>query len=229
VWLANDYIVVYDRATSVHSGLFKRFNLGLVTNPVISGNTATETMADSQQLFIQTLLPTDASITAAETDTTLNPIAQGEPTKYTLTVLDPTNPTDTRFLHVLHGADPGSAIVAATRETSASGTAFDGTVFGSYAVYFPVSATASFTGTTLPAPSGVITMLVTGLTANASYTVSKWQWRGDDHAGVERWERGRHRGRPERELVRRGNGWRSPLCRLFTAHLAGSMKYNTSR
>ncbi len=33
VWLNNDYIVVYDRATSRHTGLFKRFNLSLVNKP----------------------------------------------------------------------------------------------------------------------------------------------------------------------------------------------------
>ncbi len=37
VWLNSDYIVVYDRATSLHSGLFKRFNLSLTNSPAING------------------------------------------------------------------------------------------------------------------------------------------------------------------------------------------------
>lgn len=55
---------------------------------------------------------------------------------------------------------------------STSGTAFDGTAFASTAVYFPVSASAAFAGTTLSVPSGVHTMLVTGLAVNTSYGVS---------------------------------------------------------
>jgi len=171
VWLNNDYIVVYDRATSVHPGLFKRFNLSLVTSPAISGNTATETMADGQKLFVQTLLPQNASITSTQADTQLSPIADLEPTKYVMTVQDPTLPTDTRFLHVLQGADAGASKTTATYTQSTSGTAFDGAVFGALAVFFPVSSTGSFTGTVLTVP-GVTTLLVTGLTPNASYGVS---------------------------------------------------------
>lgn len=39
-------------------------------------------------------------------------------------------------------------------------------------MYFPVSANGVFAGTTLPAPAGVHTMLVTGLAPNTSYSVS---------------------------------------------------------
>src|SRR5208337_5035095 len=52
IWLDNDYIVVYDRATSLHAGLFKRFNLCLVNDPAITGNVAIETMDSGQQLFV---------------------------------------------------------------------------------------------------------------------------------------------------------------------------------
>lgn len=172
VWFNNDTIVVYDRATSAHSGLFKRFNLSLVTNPVISGNVATETMADGQQLFIQTLLPQKASLSAAYGAGNLNPIAQLEPTQYIFTVEDLTHPVDTRFLHVLQGANAGVAMTTATYQQSASGTAFDGAAAGSAAFYFPVSGSASFTGATLPAPAGVHTMLVAGLSPNTSYGVN---------------------------------------------------------
>jgi len=171
VWLNNDYIVVYDRATSVHSALFKRFNLSLVTNPAIKGNVATETLASGQQLFVQTLLPQTPSLTAVYAAGNLNPIAELEPTQYVFTVEDPAKPSDVRFLHVLQGADPGAPMAPAVRVQSTSGTAFDGAVFGSAAVYFPVAAGA-FAGTTLPAPAGVHTALVTGLAPNASYGVS---------------------------------------------------------
>ncbi len=171
LWLNNDYVVVYDRATSQHAGLFKRFNLSLVTNPLVANNVAAETLASGQQLFVQTLLPQSPSVTAAYAAGSLNPVAQLEPTQYLLTVEDPTRPADVRFLHVLQGADPGAAMVPASYLQSAGGTAFDGAVFGSTAVFFPVNS-GVFTQTTLSCPASVHTLLVTGLAANAGYGVS---------------------------------------------------------
>jgi hypothetical protein len=88
-----------------------------------------------------------------------------------MTVEDPSHPTDTRFLHVLQGADSGASMVPAMRLQSSQGTAFDGAAFGSVVVYFPVSASGGFAATTFPAPAGTHTMLVTGLTPGASYGV----------------------------------------------------------
>ncbi len=110
LWLNNDYIVVYDRATSLNGGLFKRFNLSLVANPVINGHSVTDTLPSGQQLFVQTLLPANAAITSFNGAANLSPIADLEPTRYILQVQDPSLPTDTRFLHVLQGADPGAAM-----------------------------------------------------------------------------------------------------------------------
>jgi hypothetical protein len=172
VWLNSDYVVIYDRATTLHSGLFKQIHFSLVNPPVISGNVATETMPDNQQLFIQTLLPLAPALSSFDGAVNLNPIAELEPTRYIYQVADPALPSDTRFLHVLQGADPGAAMAPATYQQSTSGTAFDGAVFGSAAVYFPVSATAPFGGTTLTAPAGVHTLLVTGLAPGTSYGVS---------------------------------------------------------
>jgi len=171
VWLLNDFVIVYDRATSTHSGLFKRFNLSLVTNPTISGHTATETMASGQKLYIQTLLPTSPSITTINGAVNLNPIAALEPTKYVMTVQDPSLPTDTRFLHVLQGANPGVAMTAATRVQSTAGAAFDGVSIGSYLIYFPVNS-GTVAGTTLTAPAVSHTAIVTGLAASTAYTVT---------------------------------------------------------
>ncbi|HXR36761.1 MAG TPA: hypothetical protein VN754_12465, partial [Candidatus Binataceae bacterium] len=172
VWFNNDYIVVYDRATSLSSGLFKRFNLSLVTNPVINGKVATETLASGQRLFIQTLLPLSTVASSIYGAGNLNSVAELEPTQYVYTVQDPANPTDTRFLHVLQGANPGASMAPALDLQSISGTAFDGAVFAGAAVYFPVSGGGSFAGTTLSAPAGVHTMLVTGLAPSAAYSVS---------------------------------------------------------
>jgi hypothetical protein len=172
LWLDGDYIVVYDRATSVHPGLFKRFNLSLVVNPVIQGNAATATMTSGQQLFIQTLLPLAPSASAVYAAGNLNPIAELEPTQYIYTVEDPAKPADVRFLHVLEGADAGAPMALATYLRSTGGTAFDGAAFGNAAVYFPVDAGGSFQGTTLLAPTGTHTVFVTGLQPATGYTVS---------------------------------------------------------
>ena len=172
VWLNGDYTVVYDRAASLHSGLFKRFNLSLITKPTISGNAITETLASGQKLFVQTLLPAAPAFSVMNGAANLNPIAQLEPTQYVYSVQDPSLPADTRFLHVLQGADPNTAMAPATHTQSISGTAFDGAEFGAQAVYFPVSATAPITATSFSVGAGVHTLLITGLTAGASYGVS---------------------------------------------------------
>ena len=171
LWLNNDYIVVYDRATTNHSG-FKIFNLAMVTNPVVNGNTATETLGDGQQLFVQTLLPLSPSFNSFNGAVNMNPIADTEPTQYIYQVQDAAKPADTRFLHVLQGADPGAPMTQAAYVQSASGTPFDGTAFGANEVWFPVSAATPFGGATFPAAAGVHTMMITGLTPNAGYSVS---------------------------------------------------------
>src|SRR6202011_661286 len=114
LWINNDYVVIYDRATSMTAGLFKRFNLSLVTNPVINGNVATETTPNGQHLFVQTLLPMNASESAVYAAGNLNPIAQLEPTRYVFSVEDPTLPTDVRLLHLLQGADPSAPMAQAS-------------------------------------------------------------------------------------------------------------------
>jgi len=168
LWINKDFIVVYDRATSNHAGLFKRFNLSLQANPSINGKVATDTLASGQKLFVQTLLPLAPSITAAYTAGNLNPIAELEPTKYILTVEDPAKPANVRFLHVLQGADASTTMTTATYLKSSSGTDFDGTAVGAFAIFFPVNVGAVAT-TTFTLPAGVHTLLITGLTPNTAY------------------------------------------------------------
>ncbi len=172
LWLKNDTIVVYDRATSIHSGLFKTFNLCLVNDPVINGNVATETMADGQKLYVQSLLPQNLTMTSVNAAGELNPIAELEPTKYVLSIQDPSLPTDTRFLTVLQGASTGTAMVQAQRVSSSSGTAFDGALFGTTAVYFPVSTATAVSTTQFAVPTNVALVYVTGLKPGASYGVN---------------------------------------------------------
>ncbi len=60
---------------------------------------------------------------------TLDPIADLEPTQYIYRVQDPTLPLDTRFLHVLQGANLGGPMATATDAQSSTGTPFDSAQF----------------------------------------------------------------------------------------------------
>jgi len=171
LWLNADYVVVYDRATSVHTGLFKRFHLNLVTAPTITGNIVTEVTPHGQRLFIQTLLPQNMTATVTHAAANLNPIAWLEPTQFQLAIEDPSKPVDVRFLHVLQGADPGAPMDTATLVQSMAGTAFDGAVFAHTAVFFVHDTHAAFTGTTLPLQTTPQTLFVTGLAPGTGYTV----------------------------------------------------------
>lgn len=170
LWLNKDTIVIYDRATTIHPNP-KTFNMSLVTSPVISGNLATETMPDGQRLFIQTLLPASPEITSMNGAANLASASDLEPTKYVLTVQDPTMPVNTRFLHVLEGANAGVPVVAATHIQSSSGTPFDGAAFGAIAVFFPVNVgTVATTTFTIPFTNGAVK--IAGLTPGAAYGVT---------------------------------------------------------
>jgi hypothetical protein len=170
LWLNKDYVVTYDRATTIHPDA-KTFNLCFATQPVISGNVATETMADGQQLFVQTLLPKSPSAVSFNGAATLASISDLEPMVYVMTVQDATQPTDTRFLHVLQGANPGAGMVPATYVHSTSGTPFDGAAFGNNVVYFPVTL-GTVTQTTFPVPFTTGTVQIAGLVPGAGYGVS---------------------------------------------------------
>jgi hypothetical protein len=121
---------------------------------------------------VQSLLPGNSTIAARNVLADLTTVAELEPSQFVMTIQDPSNPTDTRFLHVLQGSDAGVAMVPATYIQSTGGASFDGAVFGASAVYFPVSVTASFGGTTLTVPTGVHNVYVAGLGGGASYGVT---------------------------------------------------------
>lgn len=171
LWLNKDTIVIYDRATTIHPNLFKTFNLNFVTPPSIVGSVATETMADGQQMFVQTLLPAVPSITTMNGAANIFGLSDLEPTRYIMTVQDPSLPTDGRFFHVIQGADPGGKMVSAIYVQSSTGTVFDGAVFGNNAVFFPVNLGAIAT-TTMCVPFASGTVMIGGMTPGASYGVS---------------------------------------------------------
>jgi len=170
VWLQPDHIVVYDRATSQTAGRFKRFWLNLPTQPVIAGRQATMTTAAGQKLFVTTLLPTNATLAVATAETDIGE-ANAEPMQHRLRVEAPGGPQDTRFLHLLQGANAGTSADPVALVQSSSGTSFAGARFRDIAILFPVDLDAPFTSTSYTVPAGTSTHLITGLTPNGGYDV----------------------------------------------------------
>jgi len=137
LWIKPDHIVVYDRAASVHSGLFKQFNLNLVAIPSVSGHTVTERTASGQQLLVQTILPTNA-IAAYVPVNSITTISQEEPSVGRVIIEDTNDPVSIRFLHVLQGADSNATQDAVVHVASTGGNAFEGATVRGVAVMFPV-------------------------------------------------------------------------------------------
>lgn len=175
VWLKPDHIIVYDRAASAVNGRFKQFWLQLPENPKIAGNRSTVTTAKGQKLFVTTLLPAAASISAdaakpggdANDETAAN-----EPMRYRLKVTLASDPQDIRFLHVLQGADSGSDYDPPVLIESSAGTAFAGAAVNGVAVLFPKRLGAAFSQLRYRAPLGAAMHIITGLSAEAGYDVN---------------------------------------------------------
>ena len=178
LWIQPDTVVVYDRATTQHPGLFKQFNLNFITQPAVSGNLLTATSAGGQNLYVQTLLPAAPAFTWVPVDATLA-LALEEPTTGHIVIQDPTLPSDARFLNVLQGADAGVAPLAAQAFKDATGEAFDGVVAGRVAVLFPIVRGTVPATLTWTVPATVQGTVLTGLTAGGGYDVRSSAGAGD--------------------------------------------------
>jgi hypothetical protein len=174
IWLKPDLIITYDRATSQAEGYFKRYWLLLPTQTHVDGNRATMTTAGGQQLFVTTLLPTDAAITSEQSEALEEDRepAVDEPMQYRLKVEATGDPADARFLHVLHGADAAAAPLETQAIASSAGTPYAGALVGATVVLFPVTLGEATQSVTYSAP-GATQHVITGLTPNGTYTVSQ--------------------------------------------------------
>jgi len=173
VWLEPDVIVVYDRAATRSRSRFKRFWLQLPARPTVTGARA-ELRTPRQQLFVTTLLPAHARITA-EPDENVGEPAVGEPMRYRLRVEDPGQPRVVRFLNVLQGADatarPDQVTLLRTR--TGAGSDFAGAAIGNSAVLFRVRLQETITSLSVDLPARVRRILVTGLRPRAGYTITQ--------------------------------------------------------
>ena len=175
IWIKPDHIVIYDRAASTDTGLFKQFNLNFITTPSIAGNRITETTPGGQNLFVQTLLPTNATfIYAAVSNAAITTISQEEPTVGRVVIQDPDSPVTTRFLHVLEGADSNATPDVVTHIMSTNGNAFEGVTVRGVAVLFPVNPLSNnFASVTYTVPAGITNHYIAGLSPGAAYAISQ--------------------------------------------------------
>ncbi len=180
VWLKPDHIVVYDLAATQDAGKFKRWWLQLPQPAQIDGQQATMTTARGQQLFVTTLLPVDARLTAVNSDEPLiaETAAADDPMTARLRV-DGGDAAAVAFLHVLQGADAGAGANAVTLVQDQAGTV-RGAAIGERAVLFVRAQASSALRYTLPA--AVSQQIVTGLAPNTSYSVQRTV--GGDSASI---------------------------------------------
>jgi hypothetical protein len=182
VWLKPDHIIVYDRAASKTAGRFKRFWLNTTTNGVVVNQRAAVTMASGQQLFLTSLLPTNAVVTSepytnsSELYTNIDNygfMAELESMLYRLRVEAPAGPANVRFLNVIQGADPGANPSSAILLQSTNGPEFAGVLVANTAIFFPVNLYVPVTNLTYYVLGHPALHLVTGLPANSAYTVTR--------------------------------------------------------
>ena len=186
VWLAPDTIVIYDRADSTSPQKFKRQNFVVMNKPKISGHTATVSGAGfsyaskNQELTVQSLLPTTATLTEQKFWTTapsqeVNATAALDTSYDRLVIQDPANPEAERFLTVLQGTDVPTPAAVATSITSTSinsaGVTFQGAWIGNTAVMFPQVLNPTFSSMSYQVPSTVTQHMIVGLKPGTAYTI----------------------------------------------------------
>ena len=177
VHLRNDRIVVYDRADSVHTGLFKRFNLNFTAAPSFTvtpgGTRATAITPKGQRLHLTTLLPAGASVKWMPSASLLTNVAELDNVLGRVEVEAPGLPAYARFLHVVQAAtaaapaaDPAAVVV------SSAGTPYEGALVMDTVVMFARDLAAPFASLTYSVPDTTAHHYVTGLKPGAPYAVA---------------------------------------------------------
>ena len=174
-WLKPDHIFIYDRARSQTAGRYKRFWMNLPATPTITGTQARMVKASGQQLFSTTLLPAGATLSVDTSDPVGNSgdeTAGGETMTCRLKVEATGGPTETRFLHMLQGANTGVPADAVSLVQSTAGQNYAGAATSSTVVLFAFDGNTSFTGTSYSVPAAVTRHYITGVVPNATYLVT---------------------------------------------------------
>ncbi len=173
VWLKPDAVVVFDRAQTKTANRFKRWWLQSASPASVNGSNATITTALGQQLVISSLLPSGATLSAANTreEHIENTVAGSEPMKVRLRIDAPGNPADVRFLQVLQAADAGASVSPAQLIQTADAT-WQGAQVGTAVVLFPKSFGQPFTGLSYTFAAPVVNHVITGLAPATAFCVT---------------------------------------------------------
>lgn len=169
VWLQPDHVITYDRARTHKSNRAKRFWLNFASPPEIEGRVARAVTPKGQQVFVTSLLPGEVELTAQPGNDPENYPAQADPMQHRLRVEALGGPAETRFLHVLQGADADVARDPVGLVRSDTGPSFEGVVVDDNVVLFPEHLNQDFATMTYVVPSGVRGHLLTGLAPNGSF------------------------------------------------------------
>lgn len=177
-WLKPDLIVAYDRARSKTANRFKRTHLTTTGSVSVNGTQAIATTPNGQKMFVHSILPASARLTASpiETAEEINLwgglAAEGEPAATRITIDDTLRPASTRFLTVIKGSD--GAPVVCREITGQSGTPFHGVDLSSehIAVLFPVDPSVPFAQLSYSVPKTTKEHFIAGLKARTSYTIA---------------------------------------------------------
>ncbi|HTJ62868.1 MAG TPA: hypothetical protein VL899_03585 [Alphaproteobacteria bacterium] len=188
VWVAPDYVLAYDRATTNKANLFKQLNLTLTATPKVTGNTARAVIGD-QAVTVQSLMPEGATISeqhfwktspSQEMDlrdksgkvTETGLIAELEPSRDRLLIDATGKPKDARFLTFIQGTDKDKSAAVATAIHSTAGAKYDGAYVGDVAVLFPVTVGEAVKSFSYSVPSKVTRQLITGLVPGKKYSLA---------------------------------------------------------
>ena len=168
VWLKPDHIVIYDRAKSKVPDRFKRFYIQLTAEPKVSGKSMHVMTPGGQQVFLSNLLP-DHAVLKPSVAEDIHVLAQEEFTTHQLTIEDPANPQDVRFLNVIQGADANANIDQALLIQSDTGNLFEGASFKNTLVLFPKKWGETFNATRYRVPNHISKHIITGLKPFGGY------------------------------------------------------------
>ncbi len=173
-WIKPDFVVIYDRATSLSQGKFKRVTFNSVTQPAVNGHSAVAVTPNGQSLFLTNLLPAGATLSWDMPSTTWDyqEAADYEINRFRIIVEDLSKPMDARYLNVLQGADKNAVKSPVTGFASSSGSPYDGAWFSNTAVLIARNLNQSFTGVTYSVPASTTKHYVTGLNPGGTYTAT---------------------------------------------------------
>lgn len=170
VWAKPDHIVVYDRATTLTDGRFKRVMFQVPASVSARGKLVVARTPRGQQVAIAQLLPESGVLVVDAVDKLADAdAADGEPMKRRVRAEAPTRGLDARFLHVVQGMDAGAAVDAVERTESRGTVATDGVVLRGTSYIFVRALGPAPRDLSFAAPSGTAHHVVTGLAPGGRY------------------------------------------------------------